>query len=182
MSCLFSVQTWFTQPKVGTVSEALAMVYVTSLFCFLTRGCFAKLNWNQQVIVWPALVRTDLLGINFVYLDCFFWLAHKYLWQIGFKPIVRGLLWHNRIIYVSEFHPLKSRFYFTNKNASVHFCWTETFYYCTVPRLLELLKLERKMEVCVHRDSPRQLQTGLLVTRFSQEQLLRETFVEEKSS
>lgn len=34
------------------------------------RGVFAKLNWNQQVIVWPALVRTDLRGITLEDLDC----------------------------------------------------------------------------------------------------------------
>lgn len=87
------------------------------------KGVFTKLNWNQQVTVWPALVRNDLLGINLVYLDCFFWLVHKYLWQAGLKPIVTELLWHCGIIYVSEFRSLKYRFYFTNKNASVALCW-----------------------------------------------------------
>jgi len=42
-----------------------------------------------------------------------------------FKTYVTEFLWHHGIIYVSEFHPLTSRFYFTSKNASVHFCWMD---------------------------------------------------------
>lgn len=53
---------------------------------------------------------------------CVLGLAQQYLWQIGFKLTVTGLLWHHRIIYVSEFRPLRSRFCFTTKNASVHLC------------------------------------------------------------
>lgn len=76
---------------------------------------FTKLNWSQQVPVSPALVRNAYLVLSLCT-----WACTKIFMANWFQ--LTGLLWHHRIIYVSEFRPLRSRFYFTMKNASVHLC------------------------------------------------------------
>lgn len=93
------------------------LAHVASLFFSWHKGGFAKLKWNQQV---PVLLH--LLEMPTWSWVCVLGLVQKYRWQIGFKLIVTGLLWHHRDVYVSEVHPLRSRFYLITKNASVYLC------------------------------------------------------------
>lgn len=97
--------------------EVKLLAHVASLFFSCMRGVLQSLIETNRY-----LSHLHLLEMPTWYWVCVLRLVQKYWWQIGFKLTATGLLWHQRIAYGSELHPLRSRFYFITQNASVHPC------------------------------------------------------------